>query len=520
MNEDSRLVSQTAGSEESLAQGAFVAAAVLFLLGAIRFAWVSDDAFITLRVVDNVTHGFGAVVNEGSRVQAFTHPLWFLLLIPIHFVTKEGYTTLLAANLICAAGLVAVLRWGMSAMPAAITLLLLSASYSYLSFSTSGLENPLAFVLLALFSLLALREGSLLSLWFTGGLVVLSRFDLVLLVAPTLAWTLRSITRRELARAALCLLPLVLWLVFSTVYYGSPLPNTAFAKLNLDVSRPGLLAQGGAYLIMSATVDPIIVFLLCLGVAALFVLGARGRALGVGVVLYLAYVVWIGGDFMAGRALTAPATIAAVGLGSWVYRQLHAGPRTPILLSAAGLVSLFLAANTVLLSSVPQNPKTRCVVPSTGVVDERKCYYEHTALSQNNRTLRYKEHPYYREGLEWRADEENALQVSSLVGLGGYAAGPRVTIIDPYALADPLLARLPFSPEGGWRIGHFFRPLPRGYRETRRTGVNVIEDPCIRALWDDVRLASEGDLFSVERLRALYRLNTGVHRCQSQPKRQ
>ena len=47
------------------------------------------------------------------------------------------------------------------------------------------------------------------------------------------------------------------------------------------------------------------------------------------------------------------------------------------------------------------------------------------------------------------------------VGLLGYHAGPGVHILDPMALTNPLLARLPADEP--WRIGHFRRPLPSGY---------------------------------------------------------
>ncbi|MCA9612346.1 MAG: hypothetical protein KC586_06270, partial [Myxococcales bacterium] len=45
-------------------------------------AWVSDDAYITFRVVENVLRGDGLVWNPGERVMVYTHPLWFGLLLP------------------------------------------------------------------------------------------------------------------------------------------------------------------------------------------------------------------------------------------------------------------------------------------------------------------------------------------------------------------------------------------------------------------------------------------------------
>ena len=43
--------------------------------------WVCDDAYITFRHVLNCLGGYGPVFNPGERVQAYTHPLWFLLLL-------------------------------------------------------------------------------------------------------------------------------------------------------------------------------------------------------------------------------------------------------------------------------------------------------------------------------------------------------------------------------------------------------------------------------------------------------
>lgn len=56
-------------------------------------AWVSDDAFITLRVVDDVLAGRGAVWNVGQRVQVYTHPAWFALLVLVAGVTREFFVT-------------------------------------------------------------------------------------------------------------------------------------------------------------------------------------------------------------------------------------------------------------------------------------------------------------------------------------------------------------------------------------------------------------------------------------------
>ncbi len=52
----------------------------LYMFLVVRTAWVSDDALITARVMENFVHGYGPVFNVDERVQVYTHPLWFLLL--------------------------------------------------------------------------------------------------------------------------------------------------------------------------------------------------------------------------------------------------------------------------------------------------------------------------------------------------------------------------------------------------------------------------------------------------------
>jgi arabinofuranosyltransferase len=56
-------------------------------------AWASEDAYISFRTVENFTAGYGLTWNPGERVQAFTHPLWVLLMSVAHGVTSEVYLT-------------------------------------------------------------------------------------------------------------------------------------------------------------------------------------------------------------------------------------------------------------------------------------------------------------------------------------------------------------------------------------------------------------------------------------------
>src|SRR4030095_586143 len=63
----------------------------IFAMAITRLAWVSDDAFISMRAVENLLSGHGLVSNPPERVQAFTSPLFTLLLIPARWLTGDAY---------------------------------------------------------------------------------------------------------------------------------------------------------------------------------------------------------------------------------------------------------------------------------------------------------------------------------------------------------------------------------------------------------------------------------------------
>ena len=98
----------------------------------------------------------------------------------------------------------------------------------------------------------------------------------------------------------------------------------------------------------------------------------------------------------------------------------------------------------------------------------------------------------------------------NVVGLQAFAAGPKVHLIDRFALTEPLLARIPYEPsDKNWRIGHFLRALPDGYLETVQTGRNRVKDPCIRRFNERLRRVTHGPIFSWQRVKDIFSLNFG-----------
>jgi arabinofuranosyltransferase len=496
--------------------GAFALAVVagLFVLSVVRYGWLSDDGFITARSIHNLLHGHGPVTNIEQRVQSYTSPLWMLLCVPFQALGGSPYYGLMVPGLLLGVAFALLVGRGFRGRPwaGAAVLAAATASPSFLTFSTSGLENPLAHALCAGFCFERLRaRGALTRTSFLlAALLFLTRFDYALLVAPSLIHAIVTTPRprvRAVARAAMPLLVAVAWLAFATIYYGFPLPNTAYAKLNTAIPLAERVAQGLTYLVDAAYRDPVMVVVIFGSVVWMAVRRRSPAAvlLTLGLCLYLGYIVWIGGDFMAGRFLTAGLVVAAIVSAHELALDLPAV--LPVTVAAALLLGL------PVLNEHRVDRKVECNVTGTGVVDERDCYVDHTGLVQNIRSQKWKTHPYLEAFRQAVLAAKGDVIVYDTIGMAGFAAPRRVHVIERYALSDPLLARIRYPARSNWRPGHYWRDLPEGYLESVESGTNEVKDPCLHRLYERLKRVTSGSLLGLDRLGAMAALNFGGGTC-------
>lgn len=491
-------------------------AGILFALACVGLAvivvgnaWVSDDAYITLRTVDNFVNGYGLRWNVAERVQTFTHPLWMFVVSAAYFLTREPYYTTIAVCLLTSGLTVWVLaRFVASSLwMASLVLLVAALSKAFVDYSTSGLENPLTHLLLVSFVAVWLREPdaakSLRPLSVLAGLAVLNRMDTGLLLLPALIARARRAPRRAAFRhLAVGFLPFLSWELFSLLYYGSLVPNTAYSKLGMGESPKALLMQGAHYFGATLYFDPLTIAVLAAGSATM--LSRRLRWLGAGCVLYFLYVLWIGGDFMSGRYFSAPLVLSLALLASLrVTRTAWLGA------VAVGALVLGLAAPspTTSFESAGVDDYAR-FLQGPGIVDERLFYSRWAGLVNVFPAGGVANSPRGLSGQRMR--ERGGVRLEAAVGYFGFYAGPESHLYDLYGVVDPLLARLPARTDVPQRIGHYRRLSPGGYAQSLRSDRNAIEGDGIRSLYDDVRLVTRGGLFDAGRLAAIWRLNT-VH---------
>ncbi|MEQ1759482.1 MAG: hypothetical protein ABL986_14270 [Vicinamibacterales bacterium] len=474
-----------------------------------RTAWIADDAAITLRTVLNFIHGHGARFNLDERVQAYTHPLWFILLSAFSLIDGNVFAAALWLSVLCSLATLFILLRCRHSLPGAIIVVFgLLLSRAYVDFSASGLENPLAHLIVLSTAILGLgvshqaSERDLRWLCLGVGAAFLTRPDLGLLIVPlvTLVLLRQRASWTDLAwRISYGVAPILVWATFATYYYGSPFPNPAYAKLGAGVPLIERIFQGGRYFLHSWDRDPLTLLIIGLGTA--FGVGAGGASAAVagGNVLYLAYVASIGGDFMEGRFFTCATLLSAL-----LIIRANLRPWKLVMVSAC-----IVGLGAINLSSTLLSPVTYAdeVIAPDGIADERGYYFQQYGwLNAGEEVFGVP---------DWRVIPENlnaVLIVCGGLGFQGISEGPAVHLIDVCGLADPLLARLPAMPNPQWRIGHFERAVPVGYEESIITRDNRLADAQMRTYYDSIRLVTRGNLNDPKRLWEIIRLNIGLVR--------
>jgi len=407
-----------------------------------KLRWISDDAFISFRYARNWVEGHGLVFNAGERVEGYTNFLWTALLavglllgIPSGTLSIVLGLASLAVVVVLTARLPKSLgpRRARSVLP--IGAVLLTSSYLFVNFGTSGLETMFAAALL-LFSVERALRNRPLSSGFIGILAVMSHPDHAIFYAALgFALALDEEVRKDLWRYmapfGVVYLP---YFAARWAYYGAFFPNTYYAKS----AGASYISQGQVYLLVC------ILGLGLLGWIPMLLAGLRtqrsrllGRFLLIAAPVYLLYVLKIGGDFMAGRLLVPLLPFAAISveLGA---RQLAASRRFAC--AAAGLA---VAA----MSALP----LRLILPGEKlffIADERSFYpvRQLHPLRVDSPYTTWSDHLLS----AFHENPEGPLVATGCVGIVAYRT--RYPMLDVLGLTDPTVARKPIARRS--RPGH------------------------------------------------------------------
>jgi len=197
---------------------------------------ITDDAYITFRYARNIVEGMGFVYNPGEHVLGTTTPLYTLALSLFAFILAPADIPWIAV----------VLNALSDALSAVLVLKLVkqfaesdgvawtsSISFAFAPLSVTaaawGMETSL-YTMLLLLTYYFWAKGATHKAAIVSGLALLTRPDasiLVLLIFGSILVIKRKIPFKELALFLVLVTP---WLVFSWLYFGSPVPNSFTAK--------------------------------------------------------------------------------------------------------------------------------------------------------------------------------------------------------------------------------------------------------------------------------------------------
>ncbi|VVB75586.1 Uncharacterised protein [Candidatus Tiddalikarchaeum anstoanum] len=495
-------------------------------------AWVTDDAFITFRYVNNFVNGYGLVYNIGERVQGYTHPLWLGLLIIGGLIKIDLFywsifigllfnclTVYFFAKLIEKSKLFYFLL--------TFFLITIYTCSSFVDFQTSGLENSLTNFLLIMLVSSVINKNKLLTSCLYIGLLLLNRLDLIFIVFPVLLYLFFSSNEKlteRIIQTLKGLLPIIIWEVFSIIYYGFLFPNTKYAKagaypLNLA------LDLGFFYLkdFVTWEIMPSAIFVLCLILLIIFTLIDKFAiyfkknthltsdliVFLIGAVLQLNYVIFLGGDFMRGRFLL-PSFFLVITLVSAMISKINVK-----LLLDKEKTSIFLLILFILCFLSKENAESFVYhYPHNGVVSERDYWWETNSLwnrlsngSYNiNAPKMQKIYNFEAEGSYLRNQAINGTIVTKQksIGMLGFFAGPNVTVLDYFGLTDAFIARTPVS-LNIIRVGHVRHFIPEEYflERENNTVIENWENPELKNLWKDIRVITQGPIFSIGRIESI-----------------
>lgn len=506
---------------------------VLFILVITLLAWQSDDAYHAYAMAKNLVDGNGFVYNIGERATASSCPLFTLVVAFGYLFCRHMFIVSLLICIIFSAAAYGIIvhRFCKDKKQIFAAFFTLLCSSSFISYTTSGLENSMLFFLAALFlSRYFDREKydakNMLYMAILISLIAMTRMDAVLMFIPMILYV--YLAKRDnvsfikaVGIGTLGLSPFVIWELFSLFYYGFFVPNTAFVKLGTNIPKHDYIVRGCQYVFNTLICDPIVLFIPFIAVVLLvFTKKYKYIHLALGVLLYGIYVIYIGGDFMMGRHFTVMFLMSVIGLvyftnnelintdtGLVEYRTL--GSR---LIKAVIICGVVYSLTTNVISTQFEFGENF----NSPISDERGTYFKWTSLFNN--VISYANTGHMCITSAWNDQGVRELMDADLDS-GILKVVPGITkydhndmyLNDFYALGDPYLSKLPAVYEPGWRIGHMYREAPEGYCESVMFGGNEIRNDAASEYYDVIRLITRGDLFDKTRLKAIIDINLGKY---------
>ena len=544
-----------AGTHDRWAMAAAGCAGALFAFVFFKNAWLCDDFWIIARQIEQLFSGNGLCWNPHERIQLFTSVMGFFLTTFGRLFTADYFVNF-AVQSVVLNGITLVLLVSLLKTPAkwAAAMLILTASNSYMDFTWSGLHNPFGYAMLVGFLIFWKQRWheektpttgtELLALAALAGLAPLFRHDFALIVWPPLFYAIWEIRRARprwvlVGTVVLLFLPLAAWTAFSLLYFGFPLPMTAYNKLGSGLSRAVSIQNGLHYYLFTLRNDPLVLPIIFAALVWLVSRNGASRALASGAALHLFYTLYTGADYMGGRFFTYPYLLAVIvivdqweeittTIRSWFAERkcaqlrrrdrkqqgrasLSAPPaawwQSAPMPTAFAVLWMVVLPHTPLMSPLSYHKEDP--TEAGGISDERSAYHRGTSIMDYVAFRRgdaeiYPDHPSVRLGKIIARSQVPVIHLCDM-GMAPFFARTDQKLIDVYGYSDVLQARLPGLNS---RPSHIIRRLPDGYLESIATDEARITDGQLNRYYERLRLVTQSEnLFADRRLKAILTVN-------------
>lgn len=219
--------------------------AVVAALAMVSFAMLmgywriqQDDSYIFYSYAQNLAAGHGYVFNPGERINATTSPLYtlilsfiYLILRPLPLVSLPLLGHLIGAVALLVIALLLMKSFGSGDDDSYPLLLPMVFLLNPLLPNAIGMDTFLA-MMFAMLCVYAFSRERRLAASLACSLAVLARPDMMLFAGVVLGYDVARNRRLPTVRMiSAFLVPILAWMLFSSMYFGTFLPSTLAAKL-------------------------------------------------------------------------------------------------------------------------------------------------------------------------------------------------------------------------------------------------------------------------------------------------
>ncbi len=373
-----------------------------------------DDAYIYLRISQNIVGLHQWAFNPGVPVNAATSPLYAVLLSLIVLLHLPGLTTALIVA--AAIGLFA-LAWAIFAgtrfmgLPAALLMAMVGSTFPTL-LRAEGLETPVYLALIAL-TALAVEGGNEWLIGLAAGFTILGRPEGVAMAGLAVGTQWIRSGRLPWRGACLAVLPLGIWLAYCRYAFGTIVPHT----MKIKALQSGVKFWSGSWFAEFLTQLP--------GHKVLFVLALVGLVMAVRQFRHHPFLLLI---LLFGIVQTVGYTVLKAPPGYFWYDA--PGVLAYYLSTLLGL----LAAVRFLLGQVGQASPGK-LAGATGVLIAG--YLALAFVWERGHSTPYRASPEYIAAATWVRDHSNPQDWVAADEIGYIGVYSRRPVRDMLGLADP-----------------------------------------------------------------------------------